>query len=46
MDTNFTDADISLFLKLFIELGGGNVVDDSPDKLKSSSINSAEISTK
>lgn len=32
MDTNFTDADISLFLKLFIELGGGNVVDDSPDK--------------
>lgn len=32
MDTNFTDADISLFLKLVIELGGGNIVDDSPDK--------------
>ena len=32
MDMNFTDADISLFLKLVIELGGGNIVDDSPDK--------------
>lgn len=32
METNFSDADISSFLKSLIELGGGNVVDDSPDK--------------
>ena len=32
MEANFTDAEISSFIKDVIELGGGNTVDDSPDK--------------
>lgn len=32
MSTQFSDNDVSSFLKGLIELGGGNVVDDSPDK--------------
>ena len=33
MERAFTDADISSFLKGLVELGGANIVDDSPDKI-------------